>query len=160
MKSAFVDSSQFDYGNVVVDKDAIGKINPHRHELALLDGILLLSHDFAVGFKDIQEDAFWVRGHFPDKPIMPGVLVCECAAQLSCYFAMDNKMVDNGGYVGLGGLEGVRFRGPVVPGDRLVVMLRRGKVRKNAMFTAEFQGWVNDTLVVDGLIKGIVLNDG
>ena len=69
-------------------------------------------------------------------------------------------MVDNGGYVGLGGLEGVRFRGPVVPGDRLVVMLRRGKVRKNAMFTAEFQGWVEDTLVVDGLIKGIVLNDG
>ena len=47
---------------------------------------------------------------------------------------------------------------PVVPGDRLVVMLRRGKVRKNAMFTADFQGWVNDTLVVDGLIKGIVLN--
>ena len=46
----------------------------------------------------------------------------------------------------------------MVPGDRLVVMLRRGKVRKNAMFTADFQGWVNDTLVVDGLIKGIVLN--
>ena len=89
---------------------------------------------------------------------MPGVLVCECAAQLSCYFASDNKMVDNGGYVGLGGLESVRFRGPVVPGDRLVVMLRRGKVRKNAMFTADFQGWVKDTLVVDGLIKGIVLN--
>ena len=73
MKSAFVDWSQFDHDKIVVDKEAIGKINPHRHELALLDGILLMSHDLAVGFKDIQEDAFWVRGHFPDKPIMPGV---------------------------------------------------------------------------------------
>lgn len=152
-----MDPSQYDHNQVVIDKETIGKVNPHRFELALLDGILLVSEGFAVGFKDIQPDAFWVRGHFPDKPIMPGVLICECAAQLSCYFAMENGMVDNGGYVGLGGLEEVRFRGPVVPGDRLIVMLKRGKVRKNAMFTAEFQGWVGDTLVVDGLIKGIVL---
>ena len=159
MKSAFVDPSEFDHNKMVFDKSAIARINPHRFELALLDGILFISEGYAVGFKDIQADAFWVRGHFPDKPIMPGVLICECAAQLSAYFATENKMVDNGGYVGLGGLESVRFRGPVVPGDRLVVMLKRGKVRKNAMFTADFQCWVKDTLVVDGLIKGIVLND-
>ena len=159
MKSALVDSSEYDHDTVVIDKATVETINPHRHELALLDGILLMTEESAVGFMDVPEDAFWVRGHFPDKPIMPGVLMCECAAQLSCYFAMDNAMVTNDGYVGLGGLENVRFRGPVVPGDRLVVMLKRGKVRVNAMFTAEFQGWVNETLVVDGLIKGIVLNN-
>ena len=158
MKPFLVDPSKFDFENVLFDKEAIAKVNPHRFELALLDGILLAEEEYAVGFKDIKPDAFWVRGHFPDKPIMPGVLICECAAQLSSYFAMTNGMVDKG-YVGLGGLESIRFRGPVVPGNRLLVMLRRGKVRRNAMFTADFQGWVDDTLVVDGLIKGIVLND-
>ena len=65
-------------------------------------------------------------------------------------------MVDNG-FVGLGGLENIRFRNAVVPGDRLIVMLKKGKVRRNAMFTADFQGYVDGTLVVDGMIKGVAL---
>ena len=100
----------------------------------------------------------WIRGHFPDRPLMPGVLILECAAQLSSYFAIKAKLVDNG-YVGLGGLEKARFRGPVLPGNRLIVMLRRGKVRRNQMFTADFQGFVDKTLVVDGIIKGVALGE-
>lgn len=157
-KDAIVDFSEFDLDKVVADQEAIMKINPHRFELLLLDGILYQTEERAVGYKDITEDMFWVRGHFPDRPLMPGVLICECAAQLSSYFAIITKMVD-GGYVGLGGLESVRFRGPVQPGDKLVLMLRRGKVRRNAMFKADFQGFVNETLVVDGVIKGVALND-
>ena len=67
-------------------------------------------------------------------------------------------MVDDG-YVGLGGLESIRFRVPVVPGDRLTVMLRKGKVRRNVLFTAEFQGFVGETLVADGVIKGVALGN-
>ena len=89
---------------------------------------------------------------------MPGVLMCECAAQLSSYFAIKTKLVDNG-YVGLGGLDSVRFRGPVVPGNRLIVMLKRGKVRRNRIFSAEFQGFVDETLVVEGVVKGVALGE-
>ncbi len=158
MKKPLIDFSLFDENNVVVDLAKVLDVNPHRHELQLLDGILFVDGEYAVGFKDIADDAFWVRGHFPDRPLMPGVLQCECAAQLSSFFAIKNRFVESG-YVGLGGFESVRFRGPVVPGDRLIVMLRCGKVRKNVMFSAEFQGFVNESLVVDGVIKGVALGE-
>lgn len=140
----------------MVDKEGIKEINPHRFELLLLDGILYFDEEKAAGYLDVKQDAFWVRGHFPDRPLMPGVLICESAAQLSSYFAMTQGLVTKG-YVGLGGLTDVRFRGPVVPGDRLVLMLKKGKSRVNAMFNADFQGFVNGTLVVDGAIKGVAL---
>ncbi len=156
LKDALVDFSKFAENKVFADLDEIAEINPHRFEMRLLDGVLYLDEQYAVGFRDISADEFWVRGHFPGRPLMPGVLICECAAQLTSYFAIKSKLVDNG-YVGLGGLEKVRFRGPVVPGDRLIVMLKRGKVRRNQMFTADFQGFVDQTLIVDGVIKGVAL---
>ncbi len=158
MREPFVDFADFDHQKVLVDRKQICAINPHRFEMVLLDGILHLDEMTAVGFKDVTDDEFWVRGHFPNRPLMPGVLICECAAQLSSYFALTTKMVDSG-YVGLGGLENVRFRGPVIPGDRLTVMLRRGKLRRNFMFTAEFQGYVDQNLVVEGMVKGVALGD-
>ncbi len=156
MKDAIVDFSDFDFDNIIVEREGILAVNPHRHELALLDGIVYLSETTAVGFKNVSDQEFWVRGHFPGHPLMPGVLICEVAAQLSAYFAKTTGLVDRG-IVGLGGLESIRFRAPVVPGDRLIVMLRRLKVRKNVMFSAEFQAFVDTTLVADGVIKGVCL---
>ena len=143
---------------MLVDREGIKAVNPHRFELLLLDGVLYCSEDRAVGYLDVQPDAFWVRGHFPDRPLMPGVLICESAAQLSSYYAIKTGLVSNG-VVGLGGLSDVRFRNPVVPGNRLLLMLKKGKARVNAMFNAEFQGFVDGTLVVDGVIKGVALRD-
>jgi len=157
-KDSIVDFSEFDHQRVIVDREEICQINPHRFEMIQLDGILLMDEDRAVGFKDVTAEEFWVRGHFPDKPLMPGVLICECAAQLSSFFALKMKMVDSG-YVGLGGMERVRFRGPVVPGDRLTVMLKKGKVRRNRLFYSDFQGFVDQTMVVDGVIKGVALGE-
>ena len=156
LKTSFVSFDAFDYDKVLVDQEGIRAVNPHRFEMLLLDGILYNDEQNSVGYKDITDDMFWVRGHFPGRPLMPGVLMCECAAQLSAYYAITTKMVDSG-VVGLGGLENVRFRGPVVPGDRLTLMLNRGKVRRNVMFSADFQGFVDQTLVVDGTIKGVAL---
>ena len=158
LKSSLVDPSKFDLDKVIIDRDEIMETNPHRHEMMLLDGICMLTDEYAVGYADISEDDFWVRGHFPERPLMPGVLMCEAAAQLSAYYAKKAKLAETG-TVGLGGLDSIKFRGPVVPGDRLVLMLKRGRVRHNVMFTAEFQGFVKDVLVVDGVIKGVVLNE-
>ncbi len=59
--------------------------------------------------------------------------------------------------VGFGGMEDVRFRGPVVPGDRLLIACEKLKVRRNRMIICRFQGTVGDRIVVDGKIKGIPL---
>lgn len=125
--------------------------------MQLLDAVLYMTETHAVGYLDVKEDMFWIRGHFPDRPLMPGVLICESAAQLSSYFAIKTGLVSNG-VVGLGGLESIRFRNPVVPGDRLTLMLQKGRTRPNAMFKADFQGFVGETLVVDGTIKGVALS--
>jgi 3-hydroxyacyl-[acyl-carrier-protein] dehydratase len=156
LKNSFVDFSEIDFNRILVSRDEIMKINPHRFEMALLDGILYQTETEIVGFKDVASDEFWVRGHFPGRPLMPGVLMCECAAQLSSYFALTNNMVTQGN-IGLGGLDKIRFRGPVVPGNKLVIMMKRNRARQNVIFNSEFQGYIDENLVVDGMIIGVVL---
>jgi 3-hydroxyacyl-[acyl-carrier-protein] dehydratase len=109
-----------------------------------------------VGYKDITDQEFWVRGHLPGMPLMPGVMMCEAAAQLCSYFAHKHDLLGCK-VVGFGGMENVRFRDPVRPGDRLVVICQQLKVRRGAMIVCRFQAFVGETMVVDGQIKGIPL---
>jgi 3-hydroxyacyl-[acyl-carrier-protein] dehydratase len=87
-------------------------------------------------------------------PLMPGVIMCECAAQLSSYYARKHRLLD--GIVGFGGLEEVRFRGVVRPGDRFVVVVHLLKHRRTMMM-CEFQCFVRQNLVCEGIIKGVAL---
>ena len=107
-----------------------------------------------VGYKDVSEDEFWVRGHMPGMPLMPGVVMLEAVAQVCCYCSHKNKLLGDA-LVGFGGLEDVRFREPVVPGDRLIVMCELLKLRKPYLLVCRFQGIVERNIVVDGQLKGI-----
>ena len=107
-----------------------------------------------VGYKDLGPNEFWVRGHMPGMPLMPGVIMCEAAAQLSSYYSHKYKLME--GIIGFGGLEGVRFRGVVRPGDRFVIVCRLLKLRRSIM-TCEFQCFVDQNLVCEGILKGVSL---
>ena len=159
MKPPIVDFSLFDVNKVIHGKDEVEKINPHRFELSLLDGILFTDWDVgrAVGFHDVPTEPFWARGHFPGRPMMPGVLICECAAQLCAWFASSTGVM-GGSLIGLGALNEVRFRAPVQPGDKLIVALRREKFRKNFLINGYFQGYVNQELAVEGQITGVAIH--
>ena len=74
----------------------------------------------------------------PGMPLMPGVIMCEAAAQLSSYYAVKNKLMD--GMMGFGGMEDIRFRGLVRPGDRFVIVTRLLKARRT-IITCEFQSF-------------------
>ena len=123
-----------------MDREGIMKILPHRENLLLLDDVE--SQDgAAVGHYTVRGDEFFLKGHFPGNPIVPGVILCEILAQSACVLLQD-AMTD-GKLPVYTGLNNVKFRSPVKPGDRVETRCRIRRV-KHPFFFAE--GTVN----VDG----------
>jgi len=108
-----------------------------------------------AGYKDVADDEFWVRGHMPGYPLLPGVLMCEAAAQLCSYYITTTGLME-GDFIGFGGLENVRFRAPVRIGDRLVLVGKAIKLnRRQTVFNV--QGFVNSTMVFHADVLGMPL---
>jgi len=145
-----------DFDNPEFDLDEIRKVNPQRHEMEQLTAVLQVDQDShgLVGYKDISEDEFWITGHMPGFPLMPGVVMCECAAQLAGFYARKYNIL-GGDYVGFGGMNDVKFRFPVFPGDRLVLMATVTKVRPQRRAEFDFQGFVGDRMVFCGSMFGV-----
>ncbi len=158
-KQPIVDFTEFDLDHLVATRQDVEAVNPHRFEMSLIDGVVFEDNisGRCVGFGDVKGSAFWTRGHFPEVAIMPGVLICELAAQLCGYFALKNRTLDSN-LIGLSGLEDVRFRLPVRPGKRLVMMIERLKSRP-ILTKVRFQGFVDRELTAEGILTGIVLPD-
>ncbi len=158
-KDPIFEFSDIDFSRVVADLAEIRRFNPQRFEMEQLTAIVVDDFDVkaCVGYKDLTPEEFWVRGHMPGMPLMPGVLICEAAAQMCSYFAHKHKLLGNCKMVGFGGLEDVHFREPVRVGDRLVIMCKMLRVRIGAIIVCQFQAYVGETLVADGKIKGIPL---
>ncbi len=157
-KEYLVDPKDIDFDNVVADLEAIREYNPQRHEMEQLTAIVYCNEETmtCAGYKDITEGEVWVRGHMPQMPLMPGVFMCEAAAQLCSYVTQRFDLL-GAEMVGFGGMNEVRFRGPVVPGDRLVIACRRVRSRRGRLILSDFQGIVGETIVVDGQIIGVPL---
>lgn len=155
-KEMIVDLSTVDFSNVIADIDAIRRINPQRYEMEHLTAVVYenMQDHTCVGYKDVRSDEFWVRGHMPGMPLMPGVIMLECSAQLCSYYAQKHDAL-GAEMVGFGGLEEVRFRDPVLPGNRLILMCQLLKARRGRMLVSRFQGVVGDSIVVEGILKGI-----
>lgn len=155
-KDIIVDPSEYDLERVVADIEEIRKYNPQRFEMEQLTAIVFddLERGVCVGYKDVTEDEFWVRGHMPGMPLMPGVVMCEAAAQLCSYHTQRHNLL-KAELVGFGGLDEVRFRGTVVPGDRLVIAAEKLQARPGAMIRCRFQLFVRENLVCQGQMRGI-----
>jgi 3-hydroxyacyl-[acyl-carrier-protein] dehydratase len=150
----FIDLGTLDFDHMFADREGISKVNPHRFEFAQLDGIIKLDYetDVIAGYRDVKADEFWVRGHIPGRPIFPGVLMIETAAQLVSYYVVRGQ--PGKGFLGFGGVDGVKFRGSVEPGQRIIML---GKMIENRprRCIGDTQAFVDGKMVYEGRITGM-----
>lgn len=153
-----IDLSTIDTNNVAVSKEDILTLNPQRDEWEQVDRIVMvdLEDGLGVGIKSQREDEFWTSGHIPGRPIMPGVLMIEMAAQISS--VIYHLKFETGGkkFFGFGGVSNVKFRGTVEPGDDLVIVVK-AKALRSRMAIFDTQGFVGDKLVFEGEVTGLVM---
>jgi len=129
---------------MIMDQEAIKKIIPHRDPMLLLDRVIELDDNRIVCEKHLtgQEDFF--RGHFPEYPVMPGVLIVEAMAQAAAVVVLGKP--EYAGRIGFfGGIDKARFKRQVVPGDTLRLEVTITRMRGTIGF-AEGQALVGDKL--------------
>lgn len=119
-----------------LDVNEICKILPHRYPFLLVDRILEVDDDSIVGIKNVTANEPFFQGHFPEFPVMPGVLIIEAMAQTAGIQVLRSIPDRDKKLVFLVSVDGARFRRPVVPGDQLriemKVIRRKGSVAKMA----------------------------
>ncbi len=149
-----LDPASIDLSRVVLDRAAIENLLPQRHEFQLVDAIVLLERDTGIfaGYHDIEPNAWWARGHVPGRPLFPGVLMIEVAAQLSsCLYTY---IYGAGRFLGFGGVDKVKFRDTVQPPTRFVVVGKALQLKPRRTICA-VQGFVGSTMVFEGEITGM-----
>lgn len=161
-RTPLIDFEALDLSEVVVDRETLDRYLLQRNTFSLLDGLL---HEDAegrllVGYKDIRSDDWWASDHIPGKPMFPGALQIEVAAQLSAYDFSAHRMDRAGGhadkFVGFGGTDRVRFRGLVEPDCRLIMVSRLVK-HSSRMFRYDTQGYVDRELRFEAEILGVLI---
>jgi 3-hydroxyacyl-[acyl-carrier-protein] dehydratase len=140
------------------NKKAICKVNPQRFEMQQLDGILWYDKEKSqiLGYKDVTDKEFWIRGHIPERPLMPGVIMIEAAAQLSSFFL--KEIFKEEGFIGFAGIGSAKFRSVIEPGNRLYLLghITKYKKRKRASHvTTSVQGVVDNNLVFETSVSGM-----
>lgn len=149
-----IDLNTIDLTKMVVTKEEIYAHLPHRYEFMQLDGIVHLDREaqIAVAVREVRMDEFWVRGHIPGRPLLPGVLMIETAAQFASYVA--NLMQPTDKFIGFGGVDAVKFRQSVSPPARMYFVVKPTELRPRRI-VCDAQAFVNGQMAFEGKITGM-----
>jgi 3-hydroxyacyl-[acyl-carrier-protein] dehydratase len=142
-----------DLNRVLYDQEAIRKVNPQRGDMEQLNAIVHVDPEKGeiIGYKDVKDNEFWVAGHIPGRPLFPGVLMIEAAAQVASFYT--NQVMKWDGFTGFGGVDKVKFRQPVHPGVRMYILGHKLWDRHRRVGCA-MQGVVDGNLVFEAEITG------
>ena len=136
----------------MMDINKIKTILPHRYPFLLVDRVLEVEpQKRIVAIKNVSANELFFTGHFPEQPIMPGVLIAEALAQVGCIMMYTENEQVSGKIPLLMGLNNFKFRKPVVPGDQLVMEVELLKIRRGF---GKIKGYakVEGTIVAEGEI--------
>jgi 3-hydroxyacyl-[acyl-carrier-protein] dehydratase len=147
------DISGIDLSQVIFDQEAIRAANPQRGDMEHLNGIVYAAPELGriIGYKDVHPDEFWVAGHIPGRPLLPGVIMIEAAAQMASFYTREFEKWK--GFIGFGGVEECKFRMQVPPGKRLYLVGQKVWERHHRI-CCKIQGVVDGTLAVEMSIIG------
>ncbi|GAB1475386.1 3-hydroxyacyl-ACP dehydratase FabZ [Bacillota bacterium] len=127
-------------------RDELKKILPHREPMLLLDEAEVCESGMATGIYHVKGDEFFLNGHFPGNPVVPGVILCEIMAQ-TCGVLMSGEVEGKTPYYT--GLDKVKFRGAVKPGDRIEFKCEITNKKPPFVF-AKGKGYVEGKLCIQG----------
>jgi beta-hydroxyacyl-ACP dehydratase FabZ len=143
---------------MILDTTEIQKILPHRHPFLLVDRIIELEEGKrVVGIKSVTSNEFWVPGHFPGKPLMPGVLILEALAQTGAVLVLLSTGAPQSKLLLFAGVDEGKFRRPVVPGDQLRLECEMIQQRPSAC-RMRGRAFVDGKLVAEGLVLCTVID--
>jgi 3-hydroxyacyl-[acyl-carrier-protein] dehydratase len=148
------DIDHIDRNEVVVPYDEVGRLNPQCGDMRQLHHVIWMSpgREQAFGVKYVRDNEFWVPGHIPGRPLLPGVIMIEAAAQLSS--VTYQRKVNAHIFIGFIRCDNVIFRGQVVPGDDLFLLAKEREFGTRR-FICDTQGVVNGKLVFEAQITGM-----
>ena len=135
-----------------MNREEIMNIIPHRDDMLLIDSVELDDEGTAHGRYTVRGDEFFLRGHFPGNPVVPGVILCEIVAQTSCILIQDEMKGKTPYYAGI---DKVRFRQMVRPGDTLEISVKLLRNKMN-VYVVGGEAKVNGKLSVSGEFTFII----
>ena len=155
---ALIDLARIDPSKVVADIETIRKANPQRFEMEQLSRIVHAEDALGeiAGVLEIADEPWWARGHIPGRPLMPGVLMLESAAQLCSYAVrrIYDPLAYGDRFFGFGAIDAVKFRGGIFPGQQLLILGKQVEIRpRRAIY--DTQGWVDGKMAFEARITGM-----
>jgi len=149
-----IDLGKIDLRRVCLTQEQIYEYLPHRFEFMLLDGVCHIAVEAGriVAFRDINPDDWWFRGHVPGRPLLPGVLMLEMAAQTSAVLAKIKGGHDD--FIAFGGVARCKFRDTVVAPARLHILCV-GTEQRSRRIISDTQGVVDGRLIFEAQITGL-----
>jgi 3-hydroxyacyl-[acyl-carrier-protein] dehydratase len=148
------DLSTIDLSKTIYDQEAIREANPQRGDMEHLNAIVYADPELGriLGYKDVRTDEFWIPGHIPGRPLLPGVIMIESGAQLASFYS--RKFIGWKGFIGFGGLGECKFRLEVPPGKRMYILGQKLWERHHRI-NCVVQGVVDGNLAFEANIIGV-----
>ncbi len=143
----------------LIDINGIKKLLPHRPPFLMVDRITEIGEDYVVGIKTIGVNEGFFLGHFPDEPVMPGVLIIEAMAQVGGILVLNGLEEPEKYSTYFAKIDNTKFRRKVVPGDVLVLKLQVTAPLRRSIVCMSGKAYVGDTLVCESdMVAQVIKN--